>query len=441
MINKNRQQINKKFKFNAFICIKFLLCLFLILNLISCTKKLIDYDLEIVETKAEETKVFSFEKSNNNLEQSKVVTKKDKDKLVNEHIKEIIKKRTRKPVIAKGIYLPAYVAGNPERFEPIFQNIINSDINTIVVDIKDELGRITIGNDSEIVKDLKTSWIQINDAQSFIDRCHENNIYVVARIVSFLDNFAPRQDTEIAIKTKTGKLYRDAMGYYWLNPYKEKTREYLKQIALSAADSGFDEIQMDYFRFSTDRGMRNVEFDEADMKGLTRIELITNFAQELYTALIEKNVFFSIDVYGSIINSYKDQWNIGQDFPNLIKYCDYICPMIYPSHYANKTFGFDVPDLFPHDTIYKALTGATSVIDNSYDNTSHYGIVRPWLQGFTANWLETYMVYDPKELREQIQAAKEAGYEEWLFWQGGGVYKWDAFLYPDTEKKDNEINK
>ena len=81
-----------------------------------------------------------------------------------------------------------------------------------------------------------------------------------------------------------------------LNPFKEKTREYLKQSALSAADSRFDEIQMDYFRFSNDRGMRNVEFDQADMKGLTRIELIKNFAQELYTALIEKNVFFSIDV-------------------------------------------------------------------------------------------------------------------------------------------------
>ena len=408
--------------------------------LVACTKKIIDYDLEIVETVAEETKAFSFEKSNSSIDQSSVVTKKDKDKLINEHIKEIIKKRTRKPVKAKGVYLPAYVAGNPERFDPIFKNILNSDINTIVVDIKDELGRITIGNDAPLVKDLKTSWIQINDVQSFIKKCHDNDIYVVARIVSFLDNFAPRQDTELAIRTKTGKLYKDNMGYYWLNPFKDKTREYLKQIAMAAADAGFDEVQMDYFRFSTDRGMRNVEFDEADVKGLTRIELITNFAQELYTMLIEKNVYFSIDVYGSIINSYKDQWNIGQDFPNLIKYCDYICPMIYPSHYANKTFGFDVPDLFPHDTIYKAMTGASSVIENSYDNTSHYGIVRPWLQGFTANWLETYMVYEPKELKDQIAAVSEAGYDEWLFWQGGGVYKWDAFLYPDskTEEKETE---
>ena len=408
--------------------------------LVACTKKIIDYDLEIVETVAEETKAFSFEKSNSSIDQSSVVTKKDKDKLINEHIKEIIKKRTRKPVKAKGVYLPAYVAGNSERFDPIFKNILNSDINTIVVDIKDELGRITIGNDAPLVKDLKTSWIQINDVQSFIKKCHDNDIYVVARIVSFLDNFAPRQDTELAIRTKTGKLYKDNMGYYWLNPFKDKTREYLKQIAMAAADAGFDEVQMDYFRFSTDRGMRNVEFDEADVKGLTRIELITNFAQELYTMLIEKNVYFSIDVYGSIINSYKDQWNIGQDFPNLIKYCDYICPMIYPSHYANKTFGFDVPDLFPHDTIYKAMTGASSVIENSYDNTSHYGIVRPWLQGFTANWLETYMVYEPKELKDQIAAVSEAGYDEWLFWQGGGVYKWDAFLYPDskTEEKETE---
>ncbi len=329
----------------------------------------------------------------------------------------------------KGIYLPAYVAGNDEKFDVIFENIKNSEINSIIVDIKDELGRITIDCDAEIVKELRTTEKQIKNVKAFLDRCHEENIYVVARIACFLDNFATRKDNSMALITKSGKLYKDNSGYYWLNPFKQKTRDYIKQIALFAADTGFDEIQFDYFRFSTDRGLRQVEFTEEETGGLSRIEVLTNFAQEVYEELVKKDVFFSIDVYGSIINSYRDQWSIGQDYPNLIKYCDYICPMIYPSHYANGTFSIEVPDLKPYETIYNALKTSNTVIEKSYDYSAHYGKVRPWLQAFTANWLQDYMVYEKEQYREQIKAAEEAGFNEWIFWQGGGSYKWESFLY------------
>ena len=397
--------------------------------LVSCNNKIIDYRLAIEETREVESSEFSFEKPTTKLEEKEVITKKDKDKMFNAKIKDLILKRTKEPIEMKGIYLPAYVAGNDEKFDVIFENIKNSEINSIIVDIKDELGRITIDCDAEIVKELRTTEKQIKNVKAFLDRCHEENIYVVARIACFLDNFATRKDNSMALITKSGKLYKDNSGYYWLNPFKQKTRDYIKQIALSAADIGFDEIQFDYFRFSTDRGLRQVEFTEEETGGLSRIEVLTNFAQEVYEELVKKDVFFSIDVYGSIINSYRDQWSIGQDYPNLIKYCDYICPMIYPSHYANGTFSIEVPDLKPYETIYNALKTSNTVIEKSYDYSAHYGKVRPWLQAFTANWLQDYMVYEKEQYREQIKAAEEAGFNEWIFWQGGGVYKWESFLY------------
>ena len=406
--------------------------------LLSCeSKKIIDYDLEIVETTEVETTGFSFDKPKKYVDNSQVVTKRDKDIMVNDRIKKLVSQRKRRPVQVKGIYLPAYVAGKEEKFGPIFEYLKNSDLNAIVVDIKDELGRNTIENNSAIVKELKTTEVQIKNITEFIERCHSENIYVIARIACFLDNFATRQDSNMALRKTDGKLYKDNMGYYWLNPYVDKTRQYIKEIALSAADKGFDEIQFDYFRFSTDGAIRRVDFNDEMTKGKTKIEILTEFAQEVYEELIEKNVFFSIDVYGSIINSYKDQYNIGQDYPNLIKYCDYICPMIYPSHYANKTFGIEVPDTKPYETIYAALNTSSSVIDQSSDNYSHYGIVRPWLQAFTANWLTEYKVYGKDEYEAQINALEKAGYKEFLLWQGGGVYKWDELLQIDDLKKKN----
>ena len=401
--------------------------LFCCMILVSCNKNVIDYNIKVEETKEIETKPFSFEKPMSKIKEKTVITKKDRDKLINANIKELVLTRTKEPVKMKGIYLPAYVAGNNEKFDIIFENVINNEINSIIVDMKDEIGRVTFDNNSSISKELRTTEKQIKDIKSFINRCKEANIYLVARIPCFLDNFAPRQDRTMALKTKDGKLYKDNMGYYWMNPYVKKTRDYIKELAISAADSGFDEIQFDYFRFSTDRGMRRVEFPDEMTEGKSRIDILTDFAQEVYQELIKKNVFFSIDVYGSIINSYKDQWNIGQDYPNLIKYCDYICPMIYPSHYANNTFSLDVPDLHPYETIFNALKTSNEVINKSFDPTSHYGKVRPWLQAFTANWLETYIVYEREQYRAQIKAVEDSNYDEWIFWQGGGVYKWECF--------------
>lgn len=428
----NMKNIIKQIKY-MFLFIIFIFALFLV----SCyDKEIIDYDLEIIETTIEATEEFSFGKPNDDLEKkSNIMTKKMKDNMTNDAIKEAIKKRTRKKVAAKGIYLPAYVAGKPEKFDPIFENLKNSDLNCIVVDIKDELGRITIENNSKIVKELKTTEIQIKDIKSFIEKCHNENIYVVARIATFLDNFATRQDSSMAIKKKDGKLYKDNLGYYWLNPFVEKTREYIKEIAISAAETGFDEIQLDYFRFSTDGGMRKVDFTEEMTGGKTKIDVLTSLAQDIYMEMINRNVYFSLDVYGSIINSYKDQFNIGQNYPELIKYCDYICPMVYPSHYANTTFGIEVPDTEPYKTVLGAMQTSKNVVENALDPGSHYGEVRPWLQAFTANYLETYITYGKEEYEAQIKAVYESGYNEFLLWQGGGVYRWDELLQIDDLKK------
>ena len=45
-----------------------------------------------------------------------------------------------------------------------------------------------------------------------------------------------------------------------MNPYQKEVWEYLLEIAEEAVRIGFDEIQFDYIRFSTDGGMRHVDF-------------------------------------------------------------------------------------------------------------------------------------------------------------------------------------
>ena len=394
----------------------------------SCSnQQIINYGVEVVETEENEAVEFSFEKKIDTKPKSTVVTKKDRDFQISENIESLISKRKKTPKKIKGIYIPAYIAGKEERFNPIFENIKNSCINAIVVDVKDEIGRITFNMDSDFVKSKKTIEAQIKDIDAFVQQCRENDIYLIARVSSFLDNYITKLDSSLAVHRKDGKYYRDNTGYYWLNPYNEEVKKYLIEIGKGCAKAGFDEVQYDYFRFSADAGMRHVAFSDEETKGKTKIEIITELAQDIYQELIPENIFVSIDVFGAIMNSYKDQNSIGQEYTTLLKNVDYLCPMVYPSHYANKTFGLDVPDLKPYEAVKGALDTSDSTIERTKDDSVHYGKVRPWLQGFTANYLVEYKTYDVAEYKEQIKAVEDAGIEEWLFWHPGGAYKWDAF--------------
>lgn len=394
----------------------------------SCSnQQIINYGVEVVETEENDAIEFSFEKKIDTKPKSTVVTKKDRDFQISENIESLILKRKKSPKKIKGIYLPAYIAGKEERFNPIFENIKNSCINAIVVDVKDEIGRITFNMDSDFVKSKKTIEAQIKDIDAFVKLCRENDIYLIARVSSFLDNYITKLDSSLAVHRKDGKYYRDNTGYYWLNPYNEEVKKYLIEIGKGCAKAGFDEVQYDYFRFSADAGMRHVAFSDEETKGKTKIEIITELAQDIYQELIPENIFVSIDVFGAIMNSYKDQNSIGQEYTTLLKNVDYLCPMVYPSHYANKTFGLDVPDLKPYEAVKGALDTSDSTIERTKDDSVHYGKVRPWLQGFTANYLVEYKTYDVAEYKEQIKAVEDAGIEEWLFWHPGGAYKWDAF--------------
>lgn len=395
----------------------------------SCSnQQIINYGVEVVETEENEAVEFSFEKKIDTKPKSTVVTKKDRDFQISENIESLISKRKKTPKKIKGIYIPAYIAGKEERFNPIFENIKNSCINAIVVDVKDEIGRITFNMDSDFVKSKKTIEAQIKDIDAFVQQCRENDIYLIARVSSFLDNYITKLDSSLAVHRKDGKYYRDNTGYYWLNPYNEEVKKYLIEIGKGCAKAGFDEVQYDYFRFSADAGMRHVAFSDEETKGKTKIEIITELAQDIYQELIPENVFVSIDVFGAIMNSYKDQNSIGQEYTTLLKNVDYLCPMVYPSHYANKTFGLDVPDLKPYEAVKGALDTSDSTIERTKDDSVHYGKVRPWLQGFTANYLVEYKTYDVAEYKEQIKAVEDSGIEEWLFWHPGGAYKWDAFI-------------
>ena len=120
------------------------------------------------------------------------------------------------------------------------------------------------------------------------------------------------------------------------------------------------------------------------------------------------------DVFGAIIGGGVDSDAVGQSYGDMANHLDYICPMIYPSHYGAGYFGIDHPDTRPYDTILAALKGSKEDLGDHGTKKGRKIVVRPWLQDFTASYLDSSIEYGDEEVRQHIQAVYDAVYDEWL---------------------------
>ncbi len=310
----------------------------------------------------------------------------------------------------KGIYVSAQRAGSEGYISELIALCKETELNAMVIDVKNEEGFITFdleGFGQEAVKRY------IFNIDSLISLLKDNEIYPIARIVCFKDNFTSNKE-ELYIKNKDGSIWRDGQkgeGFAWLNPYNKDSWEYILNISKAAAEVGFKEIQFDYIRFDTSKRLLEADFGETE--GKTRTDIITEFAKYMKDNLEPYGVYVSADVYGAIITSKQDSETVGQDYVALSEVLDVICPMVYPSHYANNSFGVQYPDTKPYEIIYSSMMKSN---EKQMETDVKKAIVRPWLQDFTASWIKPHLVYAGAERAEQIKAVYDAGLEEWILW-------------------------
>lgn len=327
-------------------------------------------------------------------------------------------------VKVKGIYISGPIAGN-KRMNELIQLVEETELNAVVIDIKNDEGRVTYKMDSPMVLEIESSIGYIQDIDELVAKCKEKNIYLIARVVAFKDPILADKKPELAIHKKDGTVYRDNKNLAWVNPYKKEVWEYLKEIGIEAAKKGFDEIQYDYIRFSTDLSSKYLDFgEEAEEKDKTQI--ISEFTKYICEELAPYHVFVAADVYGTVIDNKVDQDIVGQNYVEMASYLDYICPMVYPSHYGNGVYGIPIPDAEPYRTVNAAMCSAANQLEALGEG--HKAINRVWIQSFTASWVNGHISYGPSQIRDQIQGALDAGFDEWILWNASMKYQKDSLL-------------
>lgn len=390
------------------------------------------------EKKAEEERIKLEEEERKQLERGKR-EQELKEKLGSFYVPlPSLEKIDNPPVKARGLYITGNTAGLKTKFTQLIEMVETTELNAMVIDVKNDHGFMTYPSQIEIVEQVKANRNPpVKNMQEVIQDLNQRNIYTIARIVVFKDPNLPEQRPEWALQKKTGGVWRDRKGVAWVNPYEKKVWDYNVAIAKEAALMGFKEIQFDYIRFPENarRVDEEVKYGE---NVVAKDQIIADFLAYAREELKDYNVHLAADVFGVIATSWGDNDKIGQTWELMAPQLEYTCPMIYPSHYGPGYFGFKVPDANPSGTIRMSLTD--SIKRNA--SVQKPGIIRPWLQSFTASWVPGNIPYGPEEVRAQIDTALALGIDEYLIWNSNNRYNKDAFLSEEEfQNKASQLTK
>lgn len=316
----------------------------------------------------------------------------------------------RNPLIkVKGLYLTAYSAGSREKIDEIIKLIERTELNAVVIDIKDYSGYVLYDSKLSLVDEFQADDNRLGDVSALVRKLHEHGIYSIARQTVFQDPILAERKPDWAIKNKNGGIWRDRKGLSWVDPTRREVWEYNLKIAREAVRFGFDEINFDYVRFPSDGDMEDIAYNSANKK---KYEVMGDFYRFLSRRLTGQPARLSLDMFGFVMEkSGEDDMNIGQRLADAVDSADYVCPMMYPSHYPAGHLGFINPADHPSEVFVNGMQKGAPWFEGSRAK------LRPWLQAFNLG-----AIYDAGKIRAQIDVAEKYTDAGWLLWNASNRY-------------------
>ncbi len=318
--------------------------------------------------------------------------------------------RSRKePIKVKGLYLTAYSAGSDKKINSIIDLVNKTELNAVVIDLKDYSGKVLYDSRIALVDDLKLQDIRIKNVPELLEKLDDNHVYKIARISVFQDPILAERKPEWAIKSKKGGLWRDKNNLAWVDPTNKEVWAYVASVAKEAGRLGFDEINFDYIRFPTDGPMGDIVYTNGNSK---RYEVVEKFFKYLSHEMQDEPVYISADLFGLTTEKKgEDDMRIGQRLDDAVLYFDYVMPMVYPSHYPTGYRGYKNPANYPYEVVYQSMKAGVKKSEGKKAK------LRAWIQAFNLG-----AVYDGTKIRAEIKATDDAGADGWVLWNAANRY-------------------
>ena len=335
------------------------------------------------------------------------------------------------PEVVRAVYFTGWSAGTESRVNYLINLKKTSMVNSVVIDVKDFSGNV--GYDIKIPEVIryKAKEIKIRDIDGLIKKLHEHGFYVIARITVFEDSALTKARPDLAVKRKVksaaGKIsystWKDRKGLAWSDPTSKEVWDYNIAIAKDALARGFDELNFDYIRFPSDGNMSAIHFSGLP-KGKPKKEALAEFFKYLRQSLPGARI--SADIFGLVAIQKKDI-GVGQILEDIYDNFDYVCPMVYPSHYYSGTLGFKYPARHPYEIVKYSIDEAfkrLAELERSNSVAKDDSKIRPWLQDFDLG-----ADYDTQMVKAQIRAVRDSlgdRYNGFMMWNPSNKYTKEA---------------
>src|SRR5512143_40441 len=200
------------------------------------------------------------------------------------------------PFAARGVYLPFGLLASEAKVRGLIDLVNRTELNALVVDVKSDRGKLAFNSDNPVLKTLATPDVHM-DVRDLLRLAHDKNIYVIARVVTFKDDPLAAKRPDLAVKGRSGKIWKDGENLAWVNPYLREVWNYNIAIATEIAKLGFDEVQFDYIRFPSDGNVSDIYFSQPNTPE-TRAATLRAFLNEVNRALKPYPIFISADIFG-----------------------------------------------------------------------------------------------------------------------------------------------
>ena len=337
------------------------------------------------------------------------------------------------PEPVKAIYMSQCVVGTPSFREELVGLIDTTELNAVVIDIRDYTGGIAFPTEHPLLKDMMSDQCGARDMKVFIEHLHEKGIYVIGRVTTFQNPLYTKMHPEQAVQSLKGGVWKDYKGLAFVDVGAKPYWESVVALAKESYEIGFDEINFDYIRYPSDGNMADANYIKRD--GKTKQEMLEDFYKYLDDN-IPQEIVISADLFGMVTTNY-DDLNIGQVLERALPYFDYIGPMVYPSHYPKGFNGWNDVNTVPYElmkfvmqsAIERTMATTTQIASTAYTRigTSTPAVyskpsydkkkMRPWIQDF-----DYPVEYTPAMVEAQIRANRELGLDSYMVWDPGNKY-------------------
>src|SRR3989344_5379030 len=215
------------------------------------------------------------------------------------------------PSPVKAIYMTQCAAGTPSFREDLTKLIDSTELNSIVIDIKDYSGGIAFPTNNPALAPYVSDKCGANDMKAFVKELHDKDIYVIGRVTVFQDPLYTTAHPELAVKKEsaTSTVWKDHKGLSFIDVGAKPFWDYIVVLSKESYALGFDELNFDYIRFPSDGDMKDIAYTWGG--GKAKAEALEDFFRYLHEQLKPLGVVISADLFGMTATN-EDDLNIGQ---------------------------------------------------------------------------------------------------------------------------------